>query len=665
MGGKYFESQSELNERYSRFINRFIEGLEIEKSNMIKNGSDSNKEFDIVEAYCNIFGDESQDGVNISFFMKALETMEDNFDSENEEEQERILLKIINYNKQNRLGVEVQQDNKNNAPEEINNMTGTQFEKLTANLSKNDIIVGKCDTLDKQIKKQLQLYPYKELCVSGENTKITLGKLARIYSDIYKDECLETENIFIFKTVLEQTYGFKFGDNNSIQNLIQVLEGFQKVRKNRINRNSVNRNSVNLGISVASKYNANVDINNVQKMTGVEFEELISNLLIKMGLEVETTKTTGDGGIDLIGYNKQTFFGGKYIVQCKRWNGSVGEPPVRDLYGVVMSENANKGILITNSNFTSNAVKFANNKPIELIDGQMLQQLLEKYNIVISETPTYEDDSLKDIYDWDKITLIRSELRNNHNNHNLRMQLIDELSYNLYKSSGVNNYSRRQLLAMCELLEEQLQIFGNIKYSPANKNLNFLKYTSYVAQAQVNLIRGDINSSIRNLNKVFEWEEVRDTIEKDNNLEDLYLYSAYNMVQLLYFIGLDSKAKSFKLRHYKVFNENIKRAERIVRTPTLSPNTKKFFEDLAYNLENCIYTKEFCKFEYNWSENIDDANHIYQELGGGTMGYCCYSMGTGTSSIKFDTIFNGVYSKIFDLDESKLSEWKKTFSVII
>ena len=55
----------------------------------------------------------------------------------------------------------------------------------------------------------------------------------------------------------------------------------------------------------------------------------------------------------------------------------VGEPVLRDLYGTVMSERAAKGILITTSRFTARAKKFAEDKPLELINGTLLLQLLK------------------------------------------------------------------------------------------------------------------------------------------------------------------------------------------------------------------------------------------------------------------------------------------------
>ena len=115
----------------------------------------------------------------------------------------------------------------------------------------------------------------------------------------------------------------------------------------------------------------------VLNMTGYEFENYISTLLTKMGFEVEVTQYSNDGGIDLIATYEKPIFSGKYIVQCKKWGTSVGQPEVRDLYGVVMDQRANKGILITTSDFTAQAYEFAKGKNIELINGEVLNTLTE------------------------------------------------------------------------------------------------------------------------------------------------------------------------------------------------------------------------------------------------------------------------------------------------
>lgn len=114
----------------------------------------------------------------------------------------------------------------------------------------------------------------------------------------------------------------------------------------------------------------------INSLSGIEFENLCQQLLQKMEFDTETTKASGDGGIDIIARYNKPLLKGKYIIQCKRYSGSVGEPIIRDLYGVVMSERANKGILMTTGYFTPSAISFAEDKNLELIDGTLLHKLL-------------------------------------------------------------------------------------------------------------------------------------------------------------------------------------------------------------------------------------------------------------------------------------------------
>lgn len=123
--------------------------------------------------------------------------------------------------------------------------------------------------------------------------------------------------------------------------------------------------------------------NDINSLSGIEFENICKNLIENMGFSVETTKASGDGGIDLIAYNHEPVLSGKYIIQCKRYSGSVVEPIIRDLYGVITSERANKGILMTTGYFTKSAIAFAEDKPIELIDGEQLNILLKSHGVSI------------------------------------------------------------------------------------------------------------------------------------------------------------------------------------------------------------------------------------------------------------------------------------------
>lgn len=132
--------------------------------------------------------------------------------------------------------------------------------------------------------------------------------------------------------------------------------------------------------------------NDINSLSGIEFENICKNLIENMGFSVETTKASGDGGIDLIAYNHEPVLSGKYIIQCKRYSGSVGEPIIRDLYGVITSERANKGILITTGYFTKSAIAFAEDKPIELIDGEQLDALLKRHGVSIGVFSTVSNE---------------------------------------------------------------------------------------------------------------------------------------------------------------------------------------------------------------------------------------------------------------------------------
>ncbi len=111
-------------------------------------------------------------------------------------------------------------------------------------------------------------------------------------------------------------------------------------------------------------------------MTPLQFEALIASLLNSMGFRTQLTKQTGDGGIDIVALSTAPPVSGKYIIQCKRWSQPVGETVVRDVYGIVTAERANKGIVVTTSSFTRQAYEFAQGKPIELIDGRRLAELV-------------------------------------------------------------------------------------------------------------------------------------------------------------------------------------------------------------------------------------------------------------------------------------------------
>lgn len=117
---------------------------------------------------------------------------------------------------------------------------------------------------------------------------------------------------------------------------------------------------------------------NLMELSPSEFESLITNLFQKMGLETRLTQASRDGGVDCVAYDTRPIFGGKVVIQAKRYKHTVGVSAVRDLFGTVQNEGASKGILVTTSGYGKASFEFAEGKPLELLSGSNLLYLLRE-----------------------------------------------------------------------------------------------------------------------------------------------------------------------------------------------------------------------------------------------------------------------------------------------
>lgn len=122
---------------------------------------------------------------------------------------------------------------------------------------------------------------------------------------------------------------------------------------------------------------------NLAAMDWEDFEHLVREIFSQefsgQGAEVKVTQASRDGGVDAVVLDPDPIKGGKIIIQAKRYTGAVSVSAVRDLYGTVMSEGANRGILVTTASYGPDAYKFALGKPLSLLDGSQLLFLLEKH----------------------------------------------------------------------------------------------------------------------------------------------------------------------------------------------------------------------------------------------------------------------------------------------
>ena len=121
---------------------------------------------------------------------------------------------------------------------------------------------------------------------------------------------------------------------------------------------------------------------NLAAMHWEDFEHLVRELFelefARNGGEVRVTQASRDGGVDAIVFDPDPLRGGKIVLQAKRYTNTVGVSAVRDLYGTVINEGANTGILITTSDYGHDSYEFAKDKPLKLLNGGHLLALLHK-----------------------------------------------------------------------------------------------------------------------------------------------------------------------------------------------------------------------------------------------------------------------------------------------
>jgi len=138
-------------------------------------------------------------------------------------------------------------------------------------------------------------------------------------------------------------------------------------------------------------------LSNIAKCSPAFFENLVVELLVGMGYggslsdAGQTVGRSGDGGID--GIIKEDKLGLDVVyIQAKRWEGTVGSKEIRNFVGALAGHKANKGVFITTSKFTQEALTFvqAITPKVILIDGEFLANLMIDYDIGVSQERNFQ-----------------------------------------------------------------------------------------------------------------------------------------------------------------------------------------------------------------------------------------------------------------------------------
>jgi restriction system protein len=141
---------------------------------------------------------------------------------------------------------------------------------------------------------------------------------------------------------------------------------------------------------------ANELLETIKNGTPAAFERIVVDLLVAMGYggSVEdagkVVGKSGDGGID--GIIKQDKLGLDAIyVQAKKWKDAVGSPEIMKFSGSLTKRHASRGVFITTSTFTKDALEFVEAMPqkIVLVDGKQLASLMIENDVGVSATKAY------------------------------------------------------------------------------------------------------------------------------------------------------------------------------------------------------------------------------------------------------------------------------------
>lgn len=119
------------------------------------------------------------------------------------------------------------------------------------------------------------------------------------------------------------------------------------------------------------------------------FETIVLDVLHRMGYggsrsDLQRVGGSGDGGIDgIISLDKLGLE--KVYVQAKRWQSTVGRPEVQGFYGALAGQRASKGVFITTSSYTAQAIEFARSvERIVLVDGPRLAEFMIDHEVGVS-----------------------------------------------------------------------------------------------------------------------------------------------------------------------------------------------------------------------------------------------------------------------------------------
>lgn len=197
----------------------------------------------------------------------------------------------------------------------------------------------------------------------------SIDELIYIYCKIDEINVKATNTVGIFTYYLMYNNKFINCDNHDFLKcnaaLIKyILKECEKIELEQFKNKLINTNRQKIIYS----------IDDVDLMTGIEFENFINKLFMKMGYSVELTKASGDQGIDVIAEKD----GEKIGIQAKCYSSSVSNSSVQEVVAGKNFYKCDRAIVITNNYFTKSAIELAKANNVILWNREMLKVKIEE-----------------------------------------------------------------------------------------------------------------------------------------------------------------------------------------------------------------------------------------------------------------------------------------------
>lgn len=197
----------------------------------------------------------------------------------------------------------------------------------------------------------------------------SLESLTKTYISVYENN-IDNDYIEWFIKI--------YSNHNDLTYDAPLVEEIKELIENEFDKMS--RQNKLQKITAAMESNSNlskkITIDDIDLMEGEEFERFLRKLFSKMGYNAEITKKTGDQGADLI-IEK---YGGKTVVQAKRYSNSVSNSSVQEIIGAKEYYNATEAMVVTNNYFTKSAKELAKANNVSLWNRDKLMRMMDDYS---------------------------------------------------------------------------------------------------------------------------------------------------------------------------------------------------------------------------------------------------------------------------------------------